>query len=177
MDRRLISLVSASISLLLVVVLATGVNLSNRPTGASAAADDPPAVIAFDPPLCMVGVGQVFTLNLCISNVSDLYLWVVTVEWSASILSLQSYAEGPFLKQGGRSTTIMDKGTPPGKIIELTCTVLGPVSGVSGSGTLVTFTFTATAHGTTPITITFSDLLDSAGEPIAHTVVNGMICP
>ena len=130
--------------------------------------------IAIHPSFKEVTIGSDFTIDLNVSNVIDLYLWVVTIEWDPSIIEFQSYMEGPFLKAGG-NTAIMDAGVSPGKVNRLVCTVLGPVSGVDGSGSLVTFTFKAVSLGTTPISITFSDLLNSNGEHIAHDTHDGTV--
>jgi len=165
MDKKTIFLASISLSLFLVVTLKTSVNhLYTTST----------ATITFNPPSLDVAVSNSFTLNLSISNVVDLYLWVATIEWNSTVLELLNYEEGSFLKQGG-NTTIMDKGTLPGRISELACTLLGEIPGVNGSGTPVTFTFNATTIGTTPINITFSDLLNSEGKSIIHNAINGTI--
>jgi len=130
--------------------------------------------IAIDPSFKEVIIGTSFSIDLNVSDVIDLYLWVVTVEWNPSILEFQGYTEGPFLKAGG-ATAIMDAGVSPDKVNRLVCTVLGPVSGVDGSGCLATFTFKAISLGTTPISITFSDLLNSNGEHIAHDTHDGTV--
>lgn len=124
-------------------------------------------LIAFQPNLHETFRDEAFSLNITVSNVTDLYLWVVNVEWNSTVLDFLQYVEGPFLKQGGE-TTIMDSGVSPGKISELACTLLGDVAGVNGSGTLVTLTYTALTVGTTSVNITFSDLLNSAGQSISH---------
>jgi len=115
-----------------------------------------------------------FDINLCISDVADLYLWAVTIEWNSTILNLLDYSQGPFLQQGGTTTFLVGK-IAAGKIEGLTCSLLGSVQGVSGSGTLATLQFNATATGTTSINITFSDLLDSEGSSITHDVGNATV--
>jgi hypothetical protein len=130
--------------------------------------------IAVDPSFKEVTINSVFGIDLNVSDVADLYLWVVTIEWNPSIIEFQSYTEGAFLKAGG-STAIMDAGVSSGKVTKLVCTVLGPVLGVTGGGSLITFSFKAKALGTTPVSITFSDLLNSNGDHISHSISNGMV--
>jgi len=115
-----------------------------------------------------------FDINLCISDVVDLYLWAVTIEWNSTILDLLDYSQGSFLQEGGATTFLVGK-IVAGKIEGLTCSLLGSVPGVSGSGTLATLQFNATATGTTSINITFSDLLDSEGSSIAHGALDGAV--
>jgi len=130
--------------------------------------------IAVNPSFTEVTFGSIFTLDLNVSDVTELYLWVVTVEWNPSVIEFQNYEEGPFLKAGG-NTAIMDDGVSPGKVERLACTILGPVPGVDGGGSLVTFTFNAKTLGNTPVNITFSDLLNSNGEHIPHNTYDGVV--
>ena len=130
--------------------------------------------ISLTPTLSVVPRLEGLALNLSIFNVTDLYLWVTTIEWNSTILSLTSYSEGPFLKQGGQTTFIVGRVTP-GKVEGLTCCLLGSVSGVTGNGTLATFQFNATAIGWTSINITFSDLLDSSLSSMAHYTINSAV--
>jgi len=111
-------------------------------------------------------------VNLSISEVTDIYLWAVTLEWNSTILDLLDYSEGSFLQQGGQTTFLAGEITT-GKIEGLTCSLLGPVSGVDGNGPLASFQFNATVTGTTSINMTFSDLLDSEGNSLSHDVENG----
>jgi hypothetical protein len=61
-----------------------------------------------------------------------------------------------------------------GEVEGLTCSLMGNLHGVSGSGTLATFQFNATASGWTLIQITFSDLLDSNGTSITHYIIDSL---
>ena len=69
----------------------------------------------------------------------------------------------------------MDAGVSTGRVENLVCTILGPVSGVNGSGTLVIITFEAIALGFSHLNITYSDLLNSNGEHITHSKYDGMV--
>jgi hypothetical protein len=132
------------------------------------------STISFMPSVLNTSISQGFTLNLSISDTTDLYLWVATIQWNASLLNLTNYSEGPFLKQEGSTTFIVGK-TAPGKIEGLTCSLIGSVPGVNGNGTLASFQFKALALGTTSIDITFSDLLDSEGVSIPHNTVSSTV--
>jgi len=168
MTRKVLSTISRKVAVLIGVCSLLIVALASHASYGSATS------IAIDPSFKEVIIGTSFSIDLNVSDVIDLYLWVVTVEWNPSIIEFQEYIEGPFLKAGG-ATAIMDAGVSPGKVNRLVCTVLGPVSGVDGSGSLVTFTFKAISLGTTPISITFSDLLNSNGDNISHDTHDGMV--
>jgi len=104
MDKKTIFLASISLSLFLVATPKTSINhLYTTST----------ATITVNPPLMDVTVNNSFTLNLSISNVVDLYLWVVTIEWNSTVLELLNYEEGPFLKQGGNTTRAQHQARYP----------------------------------------------------------------
>lgn len=133
-----------------------------------------PTQLYLDPPeIGPLSVGNIFTLTLRVDTVSDLYLWIVSIEWDSSRLELQGNPmEGNCLKSGG-STTFLWAEITPGKIRELTCTLLGPVPGINvppAPNDLATINFKMLDNTTdTWVNITFSDLLDSTGSPIQHS--------
>lgn len=130
-----------------------------------------PPTISLPPTCSAVPMFQNVALNLSIYNVTDLYLWVATIQWNSTNLNLTSYSEGQFLRQGGSTTFIVGK-LSPGKIEGLTCSLHGNFPGVNGNGTLATLQFNGTGIGWTSIDIAFSDLLDSSGNSMAHYAVN-----
>lgn len=132
------------------------------------------AVLAVFPQDYKVGAGEIFTTDVLVFDVLDLHRWTMTVEWDPSVLNLQRYEEGPFLG-GGVKTATTDGGCLPGGIYELSCTLLEDRSGVSGSGAIAHLVFDAMTVGSTGIRITFSDLVNSRGESIQHSVSGGSV--
>ncbi len=162
-NRKIILLAFISLSPLLADL--SRANLNHFTTG-------PVTTITLNPQASEIGVTNFLTINLSISHAVDLHLWAATIEWNSTILELINYEEGPFLNQAG-NTTIIDMGIYPGKITELACTLLGNTTEVNGNGTLATFKFRAKTIGTTPINITFSNLLNTQGESLTHNIING----
>jgi len=121
--------------------------------------------------------GQLFTTNITVSNVTDLYLWAFSVSWNAATLDLIDVTEGEFLQSGGSTTGVLVKeiNQTGGYMKEATCSLLGSVPGVNGNGTLATITFEATAVGSSPLDIYFCDLLDSHGESIPFNTTNSFV--
>jgi len=131
-----------------------------------------PASVVGPPP----GIGENFTLTLRVDEVSDLYLWVATIDWDPTVLELvESPKEGGCLKYGGYFTFFIWTEIVPGGIRELTCNRLG--YGIPGANVppapsdlaslkfrVLNYTFESA------ITITFSDMLNSEGGSIEHTV-------
>jgi hypothetical protein len=120
-------------------------------------------------------IGEEFTLTLRVDAVSDLYLWVATIEWDPKLLALaESPVEGSCLKYGGNLTTFLWVSIMPGKIVELTGTRLGPYPGADvppAPNDLASIKFRVLNYSCeTPITITFSKMLTSDGHLIDHEV-------
>lgn len=146
-----------------------------------------PTMIYLDPiypidPLKEYYPGDNFTVTLKVDAVSDMYLWVATIEWDPTLLNLvEDPVEGDCLKDpdglcGGPYDTSFMKGTiEPGKIIEMVCTRLAVVPGADVppcTDDLASMKFRVKNNATyctnVDVSITFSDLLDSAGETIPH---------
>jgi len=159
-----------TVSLLAILLFALSLGMLGSETDYVAASSS--TSISITPEASRTLLYSSLNVNLSISEVTDLYLWAVTIEWNSTVLDLLDYSEGLFLQQGGQTTFLVGEVTA-GKIEGLTCSLLGSVSGVSGSGTLASFQFNATVTGTTSINMTFSDLLDSEGSSLSHEVENG----
>jgi hypothetical protein len=118
-----------------------------------------------------------FSTNITVSNVTDLYGWAVSLYYKSSVLNGTHVDEGPFLKAEGASTYLIvsnftDNYNSTHGYMYVSCTRLGYVAGVNGSGTLGTLTFKAVGTGsdvlqfdtTGPLS---TELYDSNGNPIA----------
>ena len=98
--------------------------------------------------------GETFTLDLNAADVYDLAGWQFDITFDASVLEVLEVKEGEFLKTGG-GTTFFQKGSidnATGKITKLSSARLSEV-GVSGTGTLLSVTFTAKAGGETRLSV------------------------
>ena len=98
--------------------------------------------------------GETFTLDLNAADVYDLAGWQFDITFDPSVLEVLEVKEGEFLKTGG-GTTFFQKGSidnATGKITKLSSARLSEV-GVSGTGTLLSVTFTAKAGGETRLSV------------------------
>lgn len=116
-----------------------------------------------DPPSYTEKVGNLFTVNVSISDEMDLYGWQVGVAFNSSILQAINVTEGEFLKRKGVSTL-----WAPGNINNTEGTIAfsggsltGPPYGLNGTGQLMAITFNVTGPGTTSIHLTDGILLNS----------------
>jgi len=139
------------------------------------------ASIQVDPQISTVKVGEAFTVNVTVNDVTDLAVWEVQLYYLNTVLNCTNVAEGPFLKQGGNTffASLVNNtyNTTHGRVL-MGATLIGLIPGVNGSGTLGTVTFQAIGGGDTPLHLTATTLLDSTEpprNPIPHTTIDGAV--
>lgn len=142
--------------------------------------------------------GVAFLVNITVTEVYDLSMWVIDIEWDPNIIKISTgdtnglykrgthynIYEGPLLKSM-RATFFLanDVNNTGGKITALSAGYLSPGSSASGDGMLVTINFTSIDVGTTTIKITgpsaaypgHSMLIDHTGKEMSHRDRNGVI--
>jgi hypothetical protein len=124
------------------------------------------------PSTTTVGSGTTFTLDVTVTDVTDLAVWEFRLFYLNTILNCTNITEGPLLKAGGSTffdSTIRNAYNATHGWLLAGSTLLGQVPGVNGTGTLATITFQTVAAGDTPLQfsndplVTF--LLDSSPPP------------
>lgn len=117
-------------------------------------------VLSITPSLSNVTVGDVFTLDIRISGVSDLYAWQLDLDFGPTgLLNASPATEGGFL--GAGQTFGSDPvNNAAGTITNLFSVLSGPF-GVSGTGILASISFQAMAFGTANLGLMNVVLLDS----------------
>ena len=121
-------------------------------------------------------IGENVTVNIGVSNITDLYGWQAGLTFNPDVLNCTGYYEGEFLKRKGLNTTWCNQ-TPPwdntkGVVYYHGCCLLGAPSGVNGSGQLGYLTFEVIGTGVSDIHLTDVILIDSKVEEIQHEVVD-----
>ena len=128
---------------------------------------------AFSQPI--IDAGDTFTLEIKAEDIYNLAGWQFDIEFDRTVLEAVEVNEGDFLKTGG-GATFFQKGTIDnrlGKIRGLSAARLSE-DGVSGTGTLLSGTFTAKAAGQTQLRLDNFQLASITGKPIVagpHEVV------
>jgi hypothetical protein len=121
-------------------------------------------------------VGNSFTVNLTVTNATDLYQWQAEVYYNNTLLNATGTTEGDFLPTRGTTvfqTNILQNFNATHGKIALTDGLSGAASGVYGNGQLAAMTFQLLANGSTPISISNDILYDSENNPTSHTIQNG----
>jgi hypothetical protein len=131
-----------------------------------------------------------FLANITISEVSQMYAWVISLAWDPTIIQVSTgdkngllksrvyynIYQGDFMRKVSETSfTVNRVDNTTGNITNLACYFKVTGQTVSGSGILATINFTLLKVGTTSINITYSSVMDRNGEPIAHTTISGLV--
>ena len=147
-------------------------------------ADPQAATVFVDPPTVKGAVvGENVTVNINVSNITDLYGWQAGVTFNPDVLNCTGYYEGEFLNRSVNRPinpaikTIWLNQTPPwdntkGVAYFHGCCLLGPVPGVSGSGQLGYLTFEVIGTEVSDLHLTDVILADPNAEGIQHEVAD-----
>ncbi len=123
-----------------------------------------------------ISLGKSFAVTVDVTGSADLYAYQFDLDYNPAILSLSTISEGSFLSSAGATFFI------PGSIdntIGLAAatadSLLTAIVGAAGSGTLVTFDFTAIGTGSSALSLSNAVLLDSDLTNISTTTEDGSV--
>jgi hypothetical protein len=120
--------------------------------------------------------GSTFAVDVNISGAADLYAFQLDLTFDPTVLAATGVSEGLFLSGGG--STFFIPGTIDniaGTISLNADTLLSAISGVTGSGTLLVFDFSALGPGTSTFMIANEILQDSTGAILSDTTTGGSV--
>ncbi len=137
-------------------------------------------VLTIQPPQLTLNPGATFSLDVDIQGAADVYAFQFNLNFSSTLISPVSVSEGSFLANGG--TTFFVPTMRAGQVSAVADTLLGPVPGASGNGTLATLNFNTPMpfpgfdfSGTTTVGLSNVILLNSHLGEIPTTVVPGVV--
>ncbi len=151
-------------------------------------------VIRMEPKNNTAKVGETFTVNITVADISTtslcngLYGWECRITFKRGIINAVNATEGPFLKDTGYITTWLtpriDNTTGTITIGAMIYELPFPPAGAMGNGTLATITFKVVGQGQTKLefkeeddteldTVLFAAGVGTVG-PIEHTRENGL---
>lgn len=129
----------------------------------------PDAEGIIDPSLVL---GKNFTIEVNILNATDLYGCKLKLGYDTALLDGVALSEGDFLKNSG-STDFSSNINETGGVVWINVTLVGPVAGAVGNGTVAEITFMVMAIGESMLRLYDTELADSEGTLIVHAAVNG----
>ena len=137
------------------------------------------ATVSVQPHITKVwGTGEVFTINITVTEVTNLYGWEVKLYYDSSILNGTSISEGSFLKGTGETffeSTLNNSYDATHGCIKVFNTLLGETPGANGTGILCTVTFKARDLGISALDLEDTILADINSNLIPHTIASGAV--
>ncbi len=125
------------------------------------------AALAFSPAKVTAQLSSPVNIVLQATNMTDLATVPVKVRWDPKILRLETISAGALLSQDGKIVApSLDIRNDSGDASISVGRVAG-APGVSGTGPLLQFRFTAVGKGTTTVSVTDAPLKSSSQQPIA----------
>jgi hypothetical protein len=128
--------------------------------------------ILYVSPLTTVQVGEIFSVNISIQDVIDLYAFHLFLGYNTTVLDVLSVYVYPPFNSGQILPPIIDETNG---YVEVSGNLGVPGPSVSGSFPIVKITFNATAIGKSVLDLYNTDLRDSMSNSIAHLTVDGEV--
>ena len=122
-------------------------------------------LLSVTPSLSNVTIGDLFSLDIRISGVSDLFGWQMDLGFGpAGLVSASPATEGSFFGGG----TTFGGGTVDNSVGAITTmfSALSGIAGVSGDGILASISFAALLDGIATFSLSNVELIDSNLDPI-----------
>jgi|GEM_PF-2283538 parallel beta-helix repeat protein len=169
--------------MLWIIILSSFVYVPSRiPSGFSVNALKT-AIVYIDPNYIQIPeneTGYQFTANVSIYRAVNLYAYDFIMYYNSTILNGTKIKEGTFLNTIGATffniVDFNDNYNNTHGRIWISCTLLGPQTGVNGSGTLVTITFkTNLSSGLSTLDLAKITLSDSSANIISHYPIDGTV--
>lgn len=121
-------------------------------------------------------VGASFSVDVRMEDVQDLYAFNFSLSYNSAVLSLFAIDEGPFLSTAGSTFFIPGTIDNVAGLASFTGdSLLGMIPGATGSGVLATFTFRGIGTGTSALSLSETQALDSAFANIVTTTQGAQI--
>jgi len=130
------------------------------------------ATISTDPSAVQsTTIGQNFTVNINVSNVTALWAWNAGVTFNSTVLKCTGLHNGEFLRSTSGWSNLVTDPIDGGGILKLGAWLAGDRSGVNGSGRLAYVAFTSVGIGVSDVHLTDVLLISSKFGSIPFEVV------
>jgi general secretion pathway protein D len=141
------------------------------PATAPPAAQSPPgnATVNFVPPQVDTLLGGPFTANLVMQNATDLFAAPMQIKFDPKVLRLDDVVQGNLLSSDGQQVTFTKNILNDTGEATVALNRFSGNGGVTGSGTLVTLSFTTVGRGATNVSIPGFAPANSQGQALSSS--------
>jgi general secretion pathway protein D len=140
------------------------------PTAPSAALPDGAVALHFSQKTIEAATGKTFTVSIVADNATDLGAAPVELRFDPKMLRLNDVAAGDLLAQGGAAPLLTKNIQNESGTASVQVSRQPGLKGATGSGALVTFTFSAVAEGETQVMAPNIAVRNSQGQPAGNGV-------
>jgi general secretion pathway protein D len=147
----------------------------NIPAAAPTTPAPPPAapaanaVVSFVPGQVQATMGQSFNVQLVMSNATDLFSAPLVIKYDPKVLKLNDVTQGTLMSSDGQQITFTKNILNDAGEADLTLNRFPGTGGVTGSGMLVTLSFTTLSRGATTVSAPAFSPTNSQGQPISNS--------
>ena len=144
---------------------------ANAPPSATPPSAMPPVntTVNFVPDHYETIMGQSFNVNLTMSNATDLFSAPLQIKYDPKVLKLTDVIQGSLLSGDGQQATFTKNILNDTGEADITLNRLPGTGGVTGSGMLVTLSFTTLSRDTTSVSVPAFSPTNSQGQPISNS--------
>jgi general secretion pathway protein D len=139
------------------------------------AAGGAPVSLQLIPSNATQSIGNTFQEQVMLTGGHDVYSSPLQVQYDAKRLQLINVDEGDLLGRDGQAVALVHRDDPINGIATISTSRPPGVAGITGSGTLCTLTFKATAAGDAAMSITRPVIRDSKQQPLPATGSQGVV--
>jgi len=140
------------------------------------------AVIYIDPPVIAgLSIGETFSVNVTVANVTDLYAWSFQLCYRSDVLNASRWSWGPIFKPHdiiNITAVWTDNFNETHGLIQIDCTFFGTVPTFYGTTALVTVYFKVKSFGFALLHLQDTMLLDDSvpfPQEMPHSTADGMV--
>jgi general secretion pathway protein D len=127
------------------------------------------ASVNFVPAQVETMMGGSFNVNLVMANATDLFSAPLQIKFDPKVLKLNDVAQGNLMASDGQQATFTKNIQNDTGEADITLNRLPGTGGITGSGMLVTLSFTTLARGATSVSAPAFSPSNSQGQPIANS--------
>jgi general secretion pathway protein D len=138
------------------------------PATAPPAASQGTAAVSFVPGQVDASPGNPFTVNFVIQNATDLFAAPLQIKFDPKVLRLNDVVQGNLLASDGQKVTFTKNIQNDTGVASVVLSRLPGSGGVTGSGMLVTLSFTAVSRGVTAVSLPGFAATNSQGQTITN---------
>jgi len=139
-----------------------------------------PQMFVYPPSQTVDAIREVFTANVCIGDVFNLYAYEFKLYYNSTVLNGTSAVSGPFLEESGQApyfyvVAFSDHYNSTYGIVWIVSTLEENVQGIDGNGVLAIIKFNATALGNSTLSLSDLNLSDPNENSIPYVSFDGTV--